>query len=48
MEEAQDLTVANTGQPLAVVIDHAETFEDAQIVVATPPNAVTVEITPAE
>lgn len=48
MEEAQELTVTNSGQPIAVVIDPAETVEVAMEMAATPPNAVTVDITPAE
>ena len=48
MEEAQELTVTNTGQPLAATIQPAVTDEVALEIVATEPAAVTVEITPAE
>lgn len=48
MEEAQELTVTNTGQPIAATIDPADTYDDAQLITPTPPAAVTVTITPAE
>lgn len=48
MEEAQELTVTNTGQPLVVEIDPADSYDLALELAATAPTNVTVEITPAE
>lgn len=47
-EEAQELTVTNTGQPLTVDITPAEDREDAQELQATTPTVLTVDITPAQ
>lgn len=46
-EEAQELTVTHTGQPLVADIDAATTDDVAQAVDATEPTNVTVEIEPA-
>lgn len=46
-EEAQELTVTNTGQPQTVDITPAKTREEAQDFTSSMPTALTVEITPA-
>ena len=46
-EEAQELTVTNTGQPLTVDLLPAETTAEAQEMYPSIPAAVTVSIEPA-
>lgn len=46
-EEAQELTVTNTGQPQTVDIAPAEEKEQAQELTSAVPTALTVGITPA-
>ena len=47
-EEAQELTVTNTGQPIAVEIEPVDTYEVAQEIRAAEPADVTVDLTPVD
>lgn len=45
-EQAQDITVTNTGQPLVTLLQPAGEIEAAQQAVVTPVTAQTVMISP--
>ena len=48
MEEPQELTVTNAGQPISVRIEPVDTYEDPREMVATEPANVNVDLTPVE